>query len=111
MALDGNNGKTAAASGFTGAAPFAAIYSTVPSGTAGTELAGVARQPLTWTPGAAGVATASATFTGFAAGAAVAGAGFHSALTGGNYISGGGITARTMQVGDTITVNFTYTQS
>jgi hypothetical protein len=112
MALDGTAGKNAAAQGFIGQATYGAVYSAAPTGGAqGAELSGVARQALTWGTVTNGVATAVATFSGFASGATVAGAGMHTAVTSGTYLSGGSITSRTMQTGDTLQVTFTVTFS
>lgn len=104
--------RTAAVQGIATNATYAAVYTAAPTGgTAGTELAGVARQPLSWATPSNGQSTATATFTGFGAGAVVAGTGFHSAVTAGNYYGGTGITSRTMQVGDTLTVTYTLSAS
>jgi hypothetical protein len=107
--------KTALAAEYAADALYGAVYTTAPTdSTAGTEPSGgspaYARKSLTWTPGAAGVTTASATFD-IPAGTDVVGTGLHSAVTAGTYIHGKTETTVNFPTQDTVTVNFTYTQS
>jgi hypothetical protein len=115
MALDGPNMRTALATAFGANAPYMALYSTVPSGAAGTELTGgapaYARKALTWGTAAASVITATAVVFDVPSGATVAGGGFHTAVTAGNYQTGFSVTSQTFASQGTYTVTPTYTQS
>ena len=95
-------------------ATHAALYSTIPGGTPGTEISGgtpaYARKPITWSTSAASVVTATVTFD-VPAGATVAGVGVHSALTAGVYLDGGAVTSQAFATQGTYTLTLTYTQS
>lgn len=97
------------------AATYGALYTTVPAGTAGTEVTGgspaYARKPLTWTGGSVdGVVTATATFD-VPTGVTVRGAGVHTALTAGTYLDGAAVVEQAFASQGTYTVTYTYTQS
>jgi hypothetical protein len=100
------------ASAYASNAPYAALYTTAPGGTAGTEVSGggYARQALTWSTPSNGAITATATFN-VPAGATIAGTGIHSASTGGTYLDGGTVTSQNFATAGTYTVTITYTQS
>jgi hypothetical protein len=114
MAIETTTLKNTLAQAYGTAAAFGALYSTVPSGTPGTELSGgspaYARKPLTWSTAASGEVTATATFD-VPAGATVAGAGVHSALTGGTYLDGGAVTTQAYSSQGQYVMTFTYQQS
>lgn len=96
------------------AATHAALYTTVPGGSAGTEVTGgspaYARKPITWGTAASGAVTATVTFD-VPAGVTVAGAGVHSAITAGNYLDGGAVTSQAFATQGTYALTLTYTQS
>jgi hypothetical protein len=114
MALQTNAIKNALADRYGATALFAALFSTAPSGTPGTELSGgspaYARKALTWSTAANGVVTATATFD-VPAGATVAGAGVYSAATGGTYLDGIPLTSQAYASQGTYAVTLTFTQS
>lgn len=112
MALSSVATKNFLATQFGTRATHAALTTTVPGTAAGTEIAGVARQPLSWSVAANGAITASVTFTGIPAGTVVAGAQTMDALTGGNYVEGGAVPTATYPAGGAagkydLTVTFT----
>lgn len=102
-------------SAYTGAATHAALYSTVPSGTAGTELAGgspaYARRALAWGAPNGTASTVTPTAFDVPSGATVAGAGVHSAITAGNYLDGASVTSQAFASQGTYTLTLTYTQT
>lgn len=116
MAINGQNMRSALANAYGTNAPFAALYSTVPGASAGTELTGgspaYARKVPSW-GGAGATNINSATIPAFdvASGSTVAGAGFHSALTAGNYMDGGAVTSQTFSSQGTYTLSASYTQT
>lgn len=113
MAIQTASLRQTLATAYGNAALYGALYSTVPSATAGTEISGgtpaYARKPLTWT-GTNGTITATATFD-VPNGATVAGAGVHSALTAGTYLDGSTVTTQAFSSQGTYTVTYSYTQS
>jgi hypothetical protein len=116
MAINGQLMRTALANAYGTNAPWAALYSTVPGASAGTELSGgspaYARKAATW-GGAGSGNTNNATIPAFdvASGSTVAGAGFHSAVTAGNYMDGGAVTSQPFSSQGTYTLSASYTQS
>lgn len=98
------------------AATYAALFTTVPSGSSpGTEVSGgspaYARKALTWSPGSVdGVVTASVTFD-VPSGVTVAGAGVYTAATAGTYLDGGAVTSQAFGSQGTYTLSLTFTQS
>jgi hypothetical protein len=114
MALQTASIKNSLAERYAALGAFAALYSTVPGASAGTELSGgtpaYARKALTWGAAADGKVTATATFD-VPSGATVAGAGIHSAATGGTYLDGGAVTTQAFSSQGTYTLTLTFTQS
>ena len=96
-------------------ATYAALYTTAPGGTAGTEPSGgspaYARKALTWVPGSSdGVNAVTVTFD-VPAGATIVGAGVHTAITAGTYLDGGSVTSQAFASQGTYALTLTYTQS
>lgn len=114
MAIASTFAKNAMATKYGQLATHGAIYTTAPGASAGTEPSGgspaYARKALTWSSPTAGVITASATFD-VPAGTTIVGSGLHDAATAGNYIDGKTETSVNFTAQDTVTVNYTYTQS
>lgn len=114
MALQTASIKNSLAAAYAGQALYAALYSTVPGATAGTELSGgspaYARKQLTWGTPANGVVTATATFD-VPAGANLAGAGVHTAATGGTYLDGATLTTQGFSSQGKYDLTLTFTQS
>jgi hypothetical protein len=112
MAFNTATAKNNAVVGYTTPATHAALYSTVPGASAGTELTGgtpaYARKPITWAAAANGVQTATVTFD-VKAGDTVLGAGLHTAITGGTYLDGGGVTSQNFATQGTYTLTITAT--
>lgn len=103
------------ANAYATAAPFMALYSTVPGTSAGTELSGgspaYGRKASNWGAAANSAAVASPTAFDVPSGATVAGVGFHSAATSGTFLDGVGVTSQSFSSQGTYTVTATYTQS
>jgi len=115
MAIQTAQGKENLAVAYGTNAAYAALYTTAPSATAGTEPTGgspaYARKALTWAPGTVdGVVTATATFD-VPTGTTIVGAGVHTALTGGTYLDGATVTSQAFSSQGTYTLNLTFTQS
>ncbi|HEY2086254.1 MAG TPA: hypothetical protein VGH54_09545 [Mycobacterium sp.] len=116
----------ATAYGAAGNATHAALYTTVPGATAGTEVTGgspaYARKSITWTapntvgplgasqPALPGVMYGQVVFD-VPAGVTVAGAGVHTALTAGTYLDGGAVASQPFATQGQYTLNLSYTQS
>lgn len=107
--------KNALATAYGTNAPYAALYSTAGTSTAGTELTGgspaYARKALTWGSPSAGVIAATAVVFDVASGSTVAGGGVHSAITAGTYYDGGALTSQAFASQGTYTLTLTYTQT
>ena len=105
--------KNTLASAYAGAATYAALYSTVPGASAGTELTGgapaYARMALSWSAPSNGVITSTVTFN-VASGSTVAGAGVYTAQAG-TYSDGTGVTSQTFASQGTYALTLTYTQT
>ena len=115
MAIQTAQGKENLAVAYGTNATYAALYTTAPGASAGTEPTGgspaYARKALTWTAGSVdGVVTATATFD-VPAGATIVGAGVHTAVTGGTYLDGGAVTSQAFASQGTYVLSLTYTQS
>lgn len=99
---------------YKAAALYGALYTTVPAGSAGTEVTGgapaYARKSLAWSATAASASTATPVFD-VPSGTTVAGAGVHSAVTAGTYYDGGAVTSQAFASQGTYTLTITYTQS
>lgn len=94
-------------------APYMAVYSTVPAGSAGTEPTGgspaYARKPVTWGSASGGSISATQVVFDIPSGFTVAGGGFHSAVTAGNYMTGFSLTSQTFNSQGTYAVTPTVT--
>lgn len=114
MAIQTVTQRNTLVTAYTNAATHGALYSTVPSTTAGTELTGgtpaYARKPLSWSAASASASTVSATFD-VASGSTVAGTGLHTALTAGTYLDGVALTSQAFASQGTYAVTYTYTQA
>lgn len=114
MAIQTATQRQTLATAYGTAATHAALYTTAPGGSAGTEPSGgspaYARKALTWTPGAGGTNTVTVTFD-VPAGATIVGAGVHTALTAGTYLDGGTVTSQAFASQGTYALTITYTQS
>jgi hypothetical protein len=95
-------------------ATFAALYTTAPGASAGTEVAGgspaYARKSISWGAASGGVITATVTFD-VPAGTTVVGAGVHTAVTAGTYLDGASVTSQNFASQGTYQLTLTYTQS
>lgn len=115
MAVNGLNMRNALATAYGTNAPFAALYTTAPGASAGTEVTGgspaYARKAASWGAPSASVVTATIPTFDVPSGATVVGAGFHSAVTAGNYMDGGTVTSQAFASQGTYTLTATYTQS
>lgn len=92
---------------------YAALYTSVPGASAGTEVAGggYVRQPLTWSAGTAGDGQVSATASfSVPAGATIRGAGVHGAASG-SYLDGGAVVEQAFPSAGTYDLTLTFTQS
>lgn len=114
MAIQTSTMKNSLATAYKNAALYAALYTTVPGATAGTEVTGgspaYARKALTWGTPANGVVTASVTFD-VPASTTVAGAGIHDAATAGNYLDGAAVTSQAFASQGTYALTLTFTES
>ena len=107
--------KNALATEYGQQATHAALYTTVPGASQGTEVAGgspaYAREAISWSAPSNGVITATVTFD-VPAGTTVVGAGVHSASSGaGNYLDGGSVTSQEFATQGTYELTLTYTQT
>lgn len=107
--------KNALATAYGAAATHAALYTTAPGGSPGTEPTGgspaYARKAISWSAPSNGVITATVTFD-VPAGTTIVGAGVHSAASGaGNYLDGGAVTSQTFATQGTYQLTLTYAQS
>lgn len=114
MAIQTTTQKNALATAYGVSATYAALYTTVPGGSAGTEVTGgspaYARKPITWGSPSAGVITGTVTFD-VPTGTTVVGAGVHTALTAGTYLDGGAVTSQAFASQGTYTLTLTFTES
>lgn len=106
--------KNTLATAYGNAATHAALYTTVPGASAGTEVTGgspaYARKAITWGAPSNGVITATVTFD-VPSGTTVAGAGVHTALTAGTYLDGAAVTSQAFASQGTYALTLTYTQT
>lgn len=114
MAIQTAGEKNSLATKYGADATFAAIYTTAPGGTAGTEPTGgspaYARKAVTWGAPSNGVITATVTFD-VPAGATIVGAGLHTAVTAGTYLDGVAVTSQAFASQGTYALTLTYTQT
>lgn len=107
--------KNAVATAYGTTAAWVALYSTVPGGSAGTELTGgspaYARKATSWGAPSAGVITSGPHVFDVASGSTVAGGGFHSAVTAGTYYDGFSLPSQAFASQGTYSLTVTYTQT
>ncbi len=115
MAIQTATQKNTLASSYGAAATHAALYTSAPSTTAGTEPSGgapaYARKALTWGAPANGVISATAVTFDVPSGATIVGAGVHTALTAGTYLDGATVTSQAFASQGTYQLTLTYTQT
>lgn len=106
--------KNTLATAYGTAAAFAAVYTTAPGGSAGTEPSGgspaYARKAISWGAPTNGVITATVTFD-IPAGTTVVGAGVHTLITAGTYLDGAAVTSQAFATQGTYALTLTYTQT
>ena len=109
MALATATARNTLANAYAGAAKFAALYTSVPSSTPGTEVTGgsYARVPITWSNAVAGSVTATVTLN-VSSGVTVRGAGVHTAETAG-YFDGWTVAEQPFGSDGKYTLTLTYT--
>ena len=110
MALATATAKNTLAQSYATAAKFAALYTSVPGATPGTEVTGgsYARIPLTWSTAVGGTVTATATFN-VPSGATVRGAGVHTDASTG-FLDGWTVAEQGFSSDGKYTLSLTYTQ-
>lgn len=106
--------KNTVASAYAAAATHAALYSTAPGASQGTELNGgspaYARKALSWGSPSNGVIAASPVVFDVPSGATVAGGGVHSTATpGAGYLDGAALTSQPFSSQGTYTLTITFT--
>ena len=114
MAIQTSTQRNNLATAYGTNATHAALYTTAPGATAGTEVTGgspaYARKAISWGAPTNGVITATVTFD-VPSGTTVVGAGVHTALTAGTYLDGGSVTSQAFASQGTYQLTLTYTQS
>lgn len=114
MAIQTATQKNNLATAYGTNATHAALYTTAPGATAGTEVTGgspaYARKAITWGSASNGVITATVTFD-VPSGTTVVGAGVHTALTAGTYLDGASVTSQAFASQGTYQLTLTYTQT
>lgn len=113
MALLTSYIKNSLATKYSTEALYAALVTTAPGATSGTEVSGgspaYARKALTWSAPSGGVMTASCTFDVPAC--TVVGVEFFTASTAGTYVDGISTASTTFSGQDTLTVSLTFTEN
>lgn len=114
MAIQTTTEKNNLATQYGTNAAYAALYTTAPGATAGTEPTGgspaYARKPISWGAASGGVVTGTVTFD-VPTGVTIVGAGVHTAVTAGTYLDGGAVTSQNFASQGTYALTLTYTQS
>ena len=114
MAIQTVGQRNALATAYGAAAPYASVYTTVPSTSQGTEPTGgspaFARKACAWGAAANSAVTCTVVFD-IPTGTTIVGAGLHSALTAGNYLDGGAVTSQAFASQGTYSLTITYTQT
>lgn len=114
MAIQTVTQRNTLAQAYGTAATHAALYTTAPGGSAGTEVSGgspaYARKALSWGAASSGAVSVTVTFD-VPSGTTVVGAGVHTALTAGTYLDGASVTSQAFASQGTYTLTLTYTQS
>ena len=103
--------RNALVDAYKGQATYAALYSTAPGASAGTELTGgpSAGRPVRWGAPPSPAGRATAIVSDAPSGATVAGFGFHTAATAGTYLDGGSLTSQSFASAGTYTLTPTVT--
>ena len=100
---------------YKAAATHAAMYTTAPGASAGTEPSGgspaYARKVIAWGATSSGSSTATPVVFDIPSGTTVVGGGVHSAITAGTYYDGGGVTSQPFASQGTYTLTLSYTQT
>ncbi|WIB68797.1 hypothetical protein DEI93_07145 [Curtobacterium sp. MCBD17_035] len=111
MALATATAKNNLANAYAAAAQYAALYTTVPSDTAGTEVTGGAysRKPVAWSNAVQGSVNATVTFD-VPAGVTVQGAGVHNAASAG-YLDGWSVLPQTFATAGKYTLSLTFSEA
>ena len=111
MAIQTAAMRNALVDAYKGQATYAALYSTAPGASAGTELTGgsYARKAVSWGATTNSASTATAIVFDVPSGATVAGFGFHTAVTAGTYLDGGSLTSQSFASAGTYTLTPTVT--
>ena len=114
MAIQTSTQKNTLASSYIGAALYAAVYTTAPGGSAGTEPSGgspaYARKLISWGSPTAGVVSGTCTFD-IPTGTSLVGAGVHTAVTAGTYLDGVAVTSQAFASQGTYALTLTFTES
>lgn len=114
MAIQTVTQRNNLATAYGAAATHAALYTTAPGASAGTEVSGgspaYARKALSWGAASASAVSATVTFD-VPTGTTIVGAGVHTALTAGTYLDGATVTSQAFASQGTYTLTLTYTQS
>lgn len=114
MAIQTAAMKNICSDAYKGAALYAALYTTAPGGSPGTEVSGgspaYARKSLSWGASSNGVTSATVTFD-VPAGTTIVGAGVHSAVTAGTYYDGASVTSQAFASQGTYQLTLTFTQT
>lgn len=96
------------------AAAFAALYTTAPGGTAGTEPSGgspaYARKSISWGTSSSGVVVGTCTFD-VPSGTTIVGAGVHTLVTAGTYLDGASVTSQAFASQGTYALTLTFTET
>lgn len=114
MAIQTATQRNNLATAYGVAATHAALYTTAPGASAGTEVSGgspaYARKAITWGAASASAVSGTVTFD-VPTGTTVVGAGVHTAITAGTYLDGATVTSQAFASQGTYTLTLTYTQS
>lgn len=116
MAIQTSTMKNTLSDAYKGAATHAALYTSAPTSTQGTEATGgspaYARKSLSWGSSSAGVVSASAVTFDVASGQTIVGAGVHSSATVNTaYLDGASVTSQAFASQGTYQLTLTYTQT
>lgn len=114
MAIRTVTQRNTLATAYGTAATHAALYTTAPGGSAGTEPSGgspaYARKAISWGAASGSVITATVTFD-VPSGTTVVGGGVHTAISAGTYLDGGSLTSQAFASQGTYALTLTYTQT
>lgn len=115
MAIQTATMKNTLSDAYKAAAAWMAAYTTVPGGSAGTEVTGgspaYARKAPSWGSSTNGVVSAAAVVFDIPSGTTVVGCGFHTAVTAGTYLDGASVTSQAFASQGTYSITPTYTQT